>query len=73
MRTAGASRAWCCHPHVTISAGDAAKAADLHHEAHRLCYVAKLGEFSRRLRAGHRGGRSRRLIRGSRRKRRARP
>lgn len=33
------------HPRVTIQAGDAAKAADLHHEAHRLCYVANSVNF----------------------------
>lgn len=32
-------------PRVTISAGDAAKAAALHHEAHRLCYVANSVNF----------------------------
>jgi organic hydroperoxide reductase OsmC/OhrA len=33
------------HPRVTISAGDPAKAAELHHEAHRQCYVANSVNF----------------------------
>lgn len=33
------------HPRVTIAAGDAVKAAALHHEAHRLCYVANSVNF----------------------------
>jgi organic hydroperoxide reductase OsmC/OhrA len=32
-------------PRVTISAGDAGKAAALHHEAHRRCYVANSVNF----------------------------
>jgi organic hydroperoxide reductase OsmC/OhrA len=33
------------HPRVTIAAGDAAKAAALHHDAHRLCYIANSVNF----------------------------
>ncbi len=33
------------HPRVTISAGDAAKAKELHKEAHRLCFVANSVNF----------------------------
>jgi organic hydroperoxide reductase OsmC/OhrA len=32
-------------PRVTISAGDAAKAAELHHAAHRLCFIANSVNF----------------------------
>lgn len=32
-------------PHVTISAGDPAKAHELHHEAHRLCFIARSVNF----------------------------
>ncbi len=32
-------------PCVTISAGDPAKAQDLHHEAHRLCFIARSVNF----------------------------
>jgi organic hydroperoxide reductase OsmC/OhrA len=32
-------------PRVTVSQGDPAKAADLHHDAHRLCYVANSVNF----------------------------
>jgi organic hydroperoxide reductase OsmC/OhrA len=32
-------------PRVTIAAGDAGKAAELHHEAHRLCYIANSVNF----------------------------
>jgi organic hydroperoxide reductase OsmC/OhrA len=32
-------------PHVTIARGDSAKAAELHHEAHRLCYIANSVNF----------------------------
>jgi organic hydroperoxide reductase OsmC/OhrA len=32
-------------PRVTISRGDRARAADLHHEAHRLCFVANSVNF----------------------------
>jgi organic hydroperoxide reductase OsmC/OhrA len=32
-------------PRATILAGDAAKAAELHHEAHRLCYIANSVNF----------------------------
>ena len=33
------------HPHVTIQSGDAAKARALHHEAHRLCFIARSVSF----------------------------
>jgi len=33
------------HPRVVIAKGDAAKAAALHHEAHRLCYIANSVNF----------------------------
>ena len=32
-------------PHVTISTGDPAKARELHHEAHRLCFIARSANF----------------------------
>ena len=32
-------------PHVTISAGDPAKARELHQEAHRLCFIARSVNF----------------------------
>jgi organic hydroperoxide reductase OsmC/OhrA len=32
-------------PKVTISAGDAAKAKELHHEAHELCFIARSVNF----------------------------
>ena len=32
-------------PHVTISTGDPAKARELHHEAHRLCFIARSVNF----------------------------
>jgi organic hydroperoxide reductase OsmC/OhrA len=34
------------HPRVTIAEGNAAQAAELHHEAHRLCYVANSVNFA---------------------------
>jgi len=33
------------HPQVTISAGDRQKAADLHHQAHELCFIANSVKF----------------------------
>ncbi len=33
------------HPRVTISAGDPDKARELHHEAHRLCFIARSVNF----------------------------
>jgi organic hydroperoxide reductase OsmC/OhrA len=33
------------HPHVTIKAGDPARARELHKEAHRLCFVANSVNF----------------------------
>jgi organic hydroperoxide reductase OsmC/OhrA len=33
------------HPAVTIAAGDSAKALELHHEAHRLCFIARSVNF----------------------------
>jgi organic hydroperoxide reductase OsmC/OhrA len=33
------------HPRVTIAAGDAAKAKELHHEAHGLCFIARSVNF----------------------------
>jgi organic hydroperoxide reductase OsmC/OhrA len=33
------------HPEITISKGDEAAAAEIHHEAHRLCYVARSVNF----------------------------
>jgi organic hydroperoxide reductase OsmC/OhrA len=33
------------HPHVIITAGDSDKAAELHHEAHRLCYISNSVNF----------------------------
>jgi organic hydroperoxide reductase OsmC/OhrA len=32
-------------PKVTISAGDAAKAKELHHEAHEKCFIARSVNF----------------------------
>jgi organic hydroperoxide reductase OsmC/OhrA len=32
-------------PKVTISAGDAAKAKELHHEAHAKCFIARSVNF----------------------------
>ena len=32
-------------PHVTISTGDPEKAHELHHEAHRLCFIARSVNF----------------------------
>ena len=32
-------------PKVTITSGDAAKAADLHHRAHELCFIARSVNF----------------------------
>lgn len=33
------------HPAVTIAGGDSAKALELHHEAHRLCFIARSVNF----------------------------
>jgi organic hydroperoxide reductase OsmC/OhrA len=33
------------HPKVTIAAGDPAKALELHHEAHRVCFIARSVNF----------------------------
>jgi organic hydroperoxide reductase OsmC/OhrA len=32
-------------PKVTIAAGDLAKAMELHHDAHRLCFIARSVNF----------------------------
>jgi len=33
------------HPHVTISEGDIARAEELHHRAHELCFIANSVKF----------------------------